>query len=75
LGTRENIYTILSGKLTRGNLHPDVRQRHRRADRQLRPGPDRTEGRIIKEIAGEDITEENLLVSSLNVERSGEKPS
>jgi ribose transport system ATP-binding protein len=75
VGTRENIYAILS-KLTRQGTSilmyaSDTDELIENCDRVLIV----FEGRIIKEIAGEDITEENLLVSSLNVERSGEKPS
>jgi len=31
------------------------------------------EGRIVKEIGAEDISEERLVISSLNIEHSGEK--
>ena len=75
VGTRENIYSILS-KLTRQGTSilmyaSDTDELIDNCDRVLIV----FEGRIIKEIAGEDINEENLLVASLNVERSGEKPS
>jgi ribose transport system ATP-binding protein len=75
VGTRENIYAILS-KLTRQGTSilmyaSDTDELIENCDRVLIV----FEGRIIKDIAGGDITEENLLVSSLNVERSGEKLS
>ena len=75
VSTRENIYAILS-KLTRQGTSilmyaSDTDELIDNCDRVLIV----FEGRIIKEIAGQDINEENLLVSSLNVERSGEKPS
>jgi ribose transport system ATP-binding protein len=75
VGTRENIYAILS-KLTRRGTSilmyaSDTDELIENCDRVLIV----FEGRIIKEIAGNEITEENLLVSSLKVERSGEKAS
>jgi ribose transport system ATP-binding protein len=75
VGTRENIYAILS-KLTRQGTSilmyaSDTDELIENCDRVLIV----FEGRIIKEIVGNEITEENLLVSSLNVERSGEKAS
>jgi ribose transport system ATP-binding protein len=75
VGTRQNIYAILSKLTGQGTsilmYASDTDELIENCDRVLIV----FEGRIIKEIAGKDITEENLLVSSLNVERAGDKSS
>jgi ribose transport system ATP-binding protein len=73
VGTRQNVYEIISGLAEKGTsvlLYASDNE-------ELIDNCDRVfivfEGRIVKEICGDEITEERLVVASLNVEHSGEK--
>ena len=73
VGTRQNIYEIISGLAEKGTsvllYASDNEELIDNCDRVLIV----FEGRIVKEIHGDDINEERLVVASLNVEHSGEK--
>ena len=73
VGTRQNLYAIISRLAEQGTsvllYASDNEELIDNCDRVLIV----FEGRIVKEIHGEDITEERLVVASLNVEHSGEK--
>lgn len=70
VGTRENIYKIMAGLARAGTsillYASDTDELIENCDRVLVL----FEGRIVREIGGEDICEEKLVVSSLNVEHS-----
>lgn len=73
VGTRENIHEIISGLAARGAsvllYASDNEELINYCDRVLIV----FEGRIVKEISGEEISEENLVVSSLNIEHTREE--
>jgi ribose transport system ATP-binding protein len=75
VSTRENIYAIIAD-LTRNGTSVLL---YASDNAELIDNCDRIlivfEGKIVKEIAGDDINEETIVVSSLNVEHSGEKTS
>ncbi len=72
VGTRENIYAIMTALARAGTsillYASDTDELIDNCDRVLVM----FEGRIVKEITGDDICEERLVVSSLNVEHSDE---
>jgi len=74
VGTRENIYSILSELTMKGTsvllYASDTDELIGNCDRVLIV----FEGSIVKEISGDYITEERIVASSLNVEHTGEKP-
>jgi ribose transport system ATP-binding protein len=73
VGTRQNLYAIISRLAEQGTsvllYASDNEELIDNCDRVLIV----FEGRIVKEIAAADISEEKLVVASLNVEHSGEK--
>jgi ribose transport system ATP-binding protein len=73
VGTRENLYAIISALTLKGTsvllYASDNEELIINCDRVLIV----FEGRIVKEINGDDICEGKIVVSSLNVEHSGEK--
>ncbi|HVP19246.1 MAG TPA: sugar ABC transporter ATP-binding protein [Spirochaetia bacterium] len=73
VGTRENIYAIIT-ELTRAGTSVIL---YASDNEELIDNCDRVlivfEGRIVKEFDAKDISEEKLIVSSLNVEHSSEK--
>jgi len=70
VSTRENVYSIISGLTAKGMsvllYASDNKELIDNCDRVLIV----FEGKIVKEISGEDINEQNIVVSSLNVEHS-----
>jgi ribose transport system ATP-binding protein len=72
VGTRENIYTIIE-ELTRAGTSVVL---YASDNEELIDNCDRVlivfEGRIVKEMRGDEINEERIVVSSLNVEHSQE---
>jgi ribose transport system ATP-binding protein len=70
VGTRQNIYDIISGLAEKGTsvllYASDNEELIDNCDRVLIV----FEGRIVKEIRGDDINEERLVVASLNVEHA-----
>jgi ribose transport system ATP-binding protein len=74
VSTRENIYAIISELTMKGTsvllYASDTDELIANCDRVLIV----FEGRIVKEISGDDISEERIVASSLNVEHGGEKP-
>jgi ribose transport system ATP-binding protein len=72
VGTRENIYAIIS-ELTRAGTSVVL---YASDNEELIDNCDRVlvvfEGRIVKEMAGDEINEEKIVVSSLNVEHTQE---
>ncbi|TFG63924.1 MAG: sugar ABC transporter ATP-binding protein [Spirochaetales bacterium] len=72
VGTRENIYEIISALTAQGAsvllYASDNEELINNCDRVLIV----FEGKIVKEICGDDISEEKIVVSSLNVEHAGE---
>jgi len=73
VGTRENIYEIISSLTAQGAsvllYASDNEELINNCDRVLIV----FEGRIVKEIGAEEISEEKIVVSSLNVEHTGEE--
>jgi ribose transport system ATP-binding protein len=73
VGTRQNLYAIISQLAQAGTsvllYASDNEELIANCDRVLIV----FEGRIVRELGAEEITEEKLVVSSLNVEHSGEK--
>jgi ribose transport system ATP-binding protein len=73
VGTRQNIYEIISRLAEQGTsvllYASDNEELIDNCDRVLIV----FEGKIVKEIQGDDINDERLVVASLNVEHSGEK--
>ncbi len=73
--TRESIYGIISALALKGTsvllYASDNNELIDNCDRVLIL----FEGRIVKEIAGEEICEERLVLSSLNIEHRGERPA
>ena len=73
VGTRQNLYAIIS-RLAQAGTSVIL---YASDNEELIANCDRVmivfEGRIVKEFGAEEITEEKLVVSSLNVEHSGEK--
>ncbi|MGA2479962.1 MAG: sugar ABC transporter ATP-binding protein, partial [Spirochaetia bacterium] len=72
VGTRENIYRIIAG-LTRSGTSVVL---YASDNEELIDNCDRVliifEGKIVKEMTGDDITEEKIVISSLNVTHSEE---
>jgi ribose transport system ATP-binding protein len=72
VSTRENIYAII-GELTRAGTSVLL---YASDNEELIENCDRVlivfEGRIVREMAGDEITEERIIVSSLNVEHTQE---
>jgi ribose transport system ATP-binding protein len=72
VGTRQNLYAIISQLAQAGTsvllYASDNEELIANCDRVLIV----FEGRIVKEFSAEEISEEKLVVSSLNVEHSGE---
>lgn len=72
VGTRQNIYEIISGLAEKGTsvllYASDNEELIDNCDRVLIV----FEGRIVKEIRGDDINEERLVVASLNVEHASQ---
>ena len=70
VSTRENVYSIISGLTAKGTsvllYASDNEELIDNCDRVLIV----FEGKIVKEISGEDINEQKIVVSSLNVEHS-----
>jgi len=73
VGTRQNLYTIISQLAEKGTsvvlYASDNEELIDNCDRVLMV----FEGRIVKEIEADDLNEEKLVVSSLNIEHSSEK--
>ena len=73
VGTRQNLYKIISQLAEKGTsvvlYASDTEELIDNCDRVLIM----FEGRIVKEIGAEDLSEEKLVVSSLNIEHSGDK--
>jgi ribose transport system ATP-binding protein len=73
VGTRQNIYSIIADLTRRGTsvvlYASDTEELIDNCDRVLIV----FEGRIVKEMAGDEITEERIVVSSLHVEHAGEQ--
>jgi ribose transport system ATP-binding protein len=73
VGTRQNLYAIISRLAEKGTsvilYASDNKELIDNCDRVLIV----FEGRIVEEIGADDISEEKLVVSSLNIEHSGEK--
>jgi ribose transport system ATP-binding protein len=73
VGTRQNLYTIISQLAEKGTsvvlYASDNEELIDNCDRVLIV----FEGRIVKEIWADDLNEEKLVVSSLNIEHSSEK--
>jgi len=73
VGTRQNLYTIISQLAEKGTsvvlYASDNEELIDNCDRVLIV----FEGRIVKEIGADDLNEEKLVVSSLNIEHSSEK--
>ena len=72
VGTRENIYVIIN-ELTKAGTSVVL---YASDNEELIDNCDRVlvvfEGRIVKEMAGDEINEEKIVVSSLNVEHTQE---
>ena len=75
VGARQNLYAIISQLAEKGTsvilYASDNEELINNCDRVLIV----FEGRIVKEIGAHDLREETLVVSSLNIEHSGEKSS
>ncbi|MGA2763564.1 MAG: sugar ABC transporter ATP-binding protein [Spirochaetia bacterium] len=73
VGTRQNLYEIISKLAEKGTsvilYASDNEELINNCDRVLIV----FEGRIVKEMGADEISEEKLVVSSLNIEHSGEK--
>jgi ribose transport system ATP-binding protein len=73
VGTRQNIYSIIADLTRQGTsvvlYASDTEELIDNCDRVLIV----FEGRIVKEMSGDEITEERIVVSSLHVEHAGEQ--